>query len=364
MSSVSNQDVALSIIGFLKQSVADKTIAEDFVESMDVAIDCIADAFDVNKDDDKSVIESKFHGKSLSELIKASIASSPSTSGSKTDDDAKPSSIVVDDNTKEKADKLKLEGNRLMGAKDYEAAIAKYTEAIGLDPTNVVYLSNRAAAYSSAQKHAQAVEDAEKAIKLNPDFSRAYSRLGLAQYALGNAKESMEAYKKGLEIEGDKPSDGMKKGYETAKKRVEQDLENSISSSDKSGGNVGESSSRSAPGGGAGSGTGSGAGAGAGGMPDFSSLFGGESGGPSGLFANLMSNPQLMQAAQSMMSNPGAMQEMFNNPAVRQMAESLGLGGPNGPDLSDMMNHPALNGFRGGRGNSDNNEGGEGNNES
>ncbi|CCG21559.1 Sgt2 small tetratricopeptide repeat (TPR)-containing protein [Candida orthopsilosis Co 90-125] len=354
MSSVSSKDIALSIIGFLKQSVADKTIAEDFVESMDVAIDCIADAFEVNKDDDKSVIDSKFHGRSLSELVKASVASSSSAGASEKESnkDAKPSSIIVDDATKERADQLKLEGNRLMGAKDYAGAIAKYTEAIGLDPTNVVYLSNRAAAYSSAQKHTQAVEDAEKAIKLNPEFSRAYSRLGLAQYALGNPKEAMEAYKKGLEVEGDKPSDGMKKGYETAKKRVEQDLENSISASDRSGENESESGFRSAPG------------TGAGGLPDFSSLFGG-AGGSDNPFANLMNNPQMMQAAQSMMSNPGAMQEMLNNPAIRQMAQSLGLGGPDGPDLSNIMNNPMLNQFMGGRGNNSNNEGGQGgNNES
>nr|WOG36191.1 uncharacterized protein [Candida metapsilosis] len=353
MSSVSNKDIALSIIGFLKESVANKTIAEDFVESMDVAIDCIADAFEVNKDDDKSVIDSKFGGKSLPELIKASSGSSASTGTTSTD--TKPSDIVVDETTKEKADQLKLEGNRLMGAKDYAAAIAKYTEAIGLDPTNVVYLSNRAAAYSSAQKHAQAIEDAEKAIKLNPSFSRAYSRLGLAQYALGNPKEAMEAYKKGLEVEGDNQSEGMKKGYETAKKRVEQELENSISTS----GDSGESGSRSAPGGGGGGGAG--AGAGAGGMPDFSSMFGG-AGGDGGMFANLMNNPQMMQAAQSMMSNPGAMQEMLNNPAIRQMAQSLGLGGPDGPDLSNLMNNPMLNQFMGGRGNNGNSEGG--NNES
>ncbi|KAI5953948.1 sgt2 [Candida margitis] len=359
MSSVSNKDIALSIIGFLKQSVADKTIAEDFVESMDVAIDCIADAFEVSKDDDKSVTDSKFHGKSLSELVKASVASSSSEGASKGEStsDAKSSSIVVDDATKEKADQLKLEGNRLMGAKDYAAAIAKYTEAIGLDPTNVVYLSNRAAAYSSSQKHAQAIEDAEKAIKLNPDFSRAYSRLGLAQYALGDAKKAMEAYKKGLEVEGDKQSEGMKKGYETAKKRVEQELENSISTSDASGASEGESGSRSAPGGGAG--------AGAGGLPDFSSMFGGAGGPGGGSFADMMNNPQLMEAAQNMMSNPDAMQNLFNNPAVRQMAQSLGLGGPDGPDLSNIMNNPMLSQFMGGRGNSNNNQDGQGgNNES
>lgn len=55
-------------------------------------------------------------------------------------------------------------------------------------------------------------------------FLKAYSRLGLAKYALGDAKGAMEAYKKGLEVEGETKSDAMRKGYETAKKRVEEEL--------------------------------------------------------------------------------------------------------------------------------------------
>lgn len=58
-----------------------------------------------------------------------------------------------------------------------------------------------------------------------------------------------------------------------------------------------------------------------------------------------------MQAAQEMMSNPQAMQNLFSNPAVRQMAEQFGLGGDNAPDLSNIMNNPMFNQFMGGRGN-------------
>ncbi|KAI5958978.1 sgt2 [Candida pseudojiufengensis] len=300
MSTVSNKDIALSIIGFLKQAVASKEVAEDYAESMDIAIDCIADAFEVNKDDDKNTIASKFGGKSLPELLKNQTIS-------KQDE---PTPIEVDEETKKKADELKVEGNRAMAAKDYPTAIAKYTEAIGLDPTNVVYLSNRAAAHSSAKNHEQAVEDAEKAIKLNPNFSKAYSRLGLAQYALGDAKASMEAYKKGLDVEGDSKSEAMKKGYETAKKRVEELLEDSIATNDRDAG-----SSEPASGG-----------AGAGGLPDLSSLLGGLGGGAGGMpnFAEMMNNPAIMQAAQQMMSDPQAMQNLLNNPMLSQFMGGLG----------------------------------------
>ncbi|KAI5951814.1 sgt2 [Candida jiufengensis] len=307
MSSVSNKDIALSIINFLKQAVESKQIAEDYAESMDVAIDCIADAFEVNKDDEKSTIDSKFGGKSLSELLKSQATITK---------EDEPTPIEVDEETKQKADESKIEGNRAMAAKDYDTAISKYTEAIGLDPTNVVYLSNRAAAYSSAKKHEQAVEDAEKAIKLNPKFSKAYSRLGLAQYALGDAKAAMEAYKNGLDIEGDNKSEAMKKGYETAKRRVEELLEDSISTNERGTGSNNNNNSSSNPG------------AGPGGLPDFSSLLGGlgGAGGAGGMpnFAELMNNPALMQAAQQMMSDPQAMQNLLNNPMLSQFMGGLG----------------------------------------
>jgi small glutamine-rich tetratricopeptide repeat-containing protein alpha len=330
MSSVTNKDIALSIIGFLKSTVSNKEIGEDYVESMDVAIDCIADAFEVDKDDETA--NGKFGGKDLKSLLASGAVSSTSAS---VDAGAASKPAEVDDATKAKADGLKVEGNRAMAARNFDEAIAKYTEAIDLDPSNVVYLSNRAAAYSSSQQHDKAVTDAEAAIKLNPDFSKAYSRLGLAKYALGDAKAAMEAYKKGLDVEGDKKSDAMVKGYETAKKRVEEDLEQSISKSEAN-------ESGSSGNGGAGAG----AGAGAGGLPDLSSMFGSGGGMPN--LAEMMSNPQVMQAAQQMMSDPSAMQNLLSNPAVRQMAQNFGLGGENGPDLSSIMNNPMFSQFMGG----------------
>lgn len=309
---VTNKDLALAIINFLNSSVSNKTIDEEFSESVDVAIDCIADAFSVNKDQASSALG----GKSLLEIVNgAASTSSPSTKA-----------VDVDEEAKAKANALKGEGNKAMALKDFDTAIAKYSEAIALDPSNVVFLSNRAAAYSSSSQHAKAVEDAKAAIALDSKFSKAYSRLGLAEYALGNAKGAMDAYKNGLEVEGSAPSDAMKRGYETAKKRVEEELESSISEGDS----VATAKSTADA-----SGSSASASAAAGGLPDLSSMFGG-GGMPS--LSDMMNNPQVMQAAQNLMSNPEAMQGLMNNPMLRQMAQ--GLGGGSG--LEGLMNNPAL----------------------
>lgn len=79
---------------------------------------------------------------------------------------------------KAQAEKLKQLGNSQMSRKEYTEAIQSYTEAIGCDDANAVYYSNRAAAYSSLGEHQKAIDDAEKAIETNPNFVKAFSRLG------------------------------------------------------------------------------------------------------------------------------------------------------------------------------------------
>ena len=65
-----------------------------------------------------------------------------------------------------------------MAQKKYAEAIANYGEAIEKNPSNPVYFSNRAAAHSQAGDHQKAIDDAEQAKTLDPNFTKAYSRLG------------------------------------------------------------------------------------------------------------------------------------------------------------------------------------------
>lgn len=242
--------LALSIIDFLQQSSKDGTLSSDDAENIEVATSCIADAFKVDHNDASTVKEAVG---SQSLLNVYGVYEKMSGKGAQPASST-TSSIPAQPNAD--AEKLKSEGNAAMQSKDYKTAIAKYTEAISYQPTNPIYLSNRAAAYSASGDHASAVTDAEIAVAADPKYTKAWSRLGLAQFALGNAKGSVEAYKKGIEYEGNGGSDAMKKGLETAKRELErmEEVEDDIDADPV------DDATRSAPG--------------AGGMPDLSSLAG------------------------------------------------------------------------------------------
>lgn len=306
--SLNHKDIANLVTDFLLSSIT--SINDDYVDSLNVAIDCIAEAFEIDKDSAPESVLRTFDGNNLLQLVQAGIDSLKMSEGQ-----AIPIHIPAEDaKIKAKAEEFKLQGNKAMASKDFELAIEKYTEAINVLPTNAVYFANRAAAYSSLKQYEQAVDDAQSAIKVDPTYSKGYSRLGFAKYALGGAEEALDAYKKVLDIEGNNATEAMQRDYETAKKKVEQ----SLNSEEITSSNPTPSASSD----------------GIGGLPDMSSLLGGGLG-------NLLNNPQVMQAAQKMMQNPSAMQEMMNNPAIRQMAEKFSSG--NGaPNFSDMMNDPAI----------------------
>lgn len=275
-----------------------------------------------------------------------------STSSSTATGAGAPKATTVSPTTPE-SELFKSQGNAAMARKDHPAAIDLYTKAIAISPTNPIYLSNRAAAYSASHQHAEACTDAELAVAADPKYTKAWSRLGLARFVLGDARGSMEAYGKGIEFEGNGGSEAMKKGYKTAKEKVEE-LER-----EKEAGGLEEdlddgTSARGA--------TPTGAGGGGGGMPDLGALAGmlggGRGGGGMPDLGSLMSNPMFANMAQNLMSNPEALQGLMNNPQLRGMAERFGLGGAGGaggagrgggagggggmPDLASMMNDPSI----------------------
>jgi small glutamine-rich tetratricopeptide repeat-containing protein alpha len=279
MADARKKQLAFNIIDFLRTSQTDGTVKEDESESLDIAIEVISSAFGVDADSADDAAQYSIKPASLLSLLDV-LAKTKSRAGAGAGASASsaPAPSGPSEEDKTKADGLKTKGNALMSQKKYDDAIKQYTEAIKLSP-NPVYYSNRAAAYGALNQHAQAAEDAARAIDLDPKFAKGYSRLGHAQFSLGEYQKAIDAYESGLKL--DPANNNMKSSLATAKARLGEQAPESASSP----------TARSAGG--------AGAGAGAGGMPDLSSLasmLGGGGGGGGGMpdLAEMMRNPQMM----------------------------------------------------------------------
>ncbi|CAK4032254.1 tetratricopeptide [Lecanosticta acicola] len=343
MATDSRKRLALAIVDFLQTSLKDGTLQPEDSDSIEIATNCIAECFHVDPNDQTAMkdalggqnllsiygVYEKLKGKSGPTAAAGGAAAGAAASASADTDPNATSGAPT-----QESEKLKGLGNAAMQKKDYQTAVDSYTKALEICPLNPIYLSNRAAAYSALSKHEFAKNDAELATATDPKYTKAWSRLGLARFALGDAKGAVEAYQQGIDAEGNGGSEAMKKGLETAKRRVQEEEEDEDDKSDDVASNA------------------RGAGAGAGGMPDLSSLAGmlGGGGGGGGMpdLSSLMQNPMMRQMAQNVMSNPDMMNNLMSNPQLREMAGRFGGGGGQGgqgggmPSLSEMMNDPAL----------------------
>ncbi|CAE6430597.1 unnamed protein product [Rhizoctonia solani] len=325
------QKLVLSIIEFLETSITDGSIKSDDKEGIEVAIQCIGEAFGVDPSNNEQKEKLSIKPATLNSLFDVYLktkdkigtqAAGPSTAPSI------PSGPSAAD--KEKAEKHKQTGNNLMASKEYTRAIDAYTEAIAIDPNNPVYYSNRAAAWSSMGDHAVAADDAEMAIAVDPKFVKAYSRLGHAHFNLGDYEAAKSAFERGLEVEPNNAN--LKQGLSNAQAKLGSSSATTTRSAPATspppaGGAGGMDWSQMANlmgglGGGGGAG---GAGGGGGGMPDL---------------ASMLNNPQLMAMAQQMMSN-GGMDRLMQNPAIRDMASRAQSGGGM-PSMADIMADPSL----------------------
>jgi len=82
-------------------------------------------------------------------------------------------------------------------------AIQHYTEAIGFDPTDHVYFSNRSASYTSLKRYREALEDGAECVRLKPDWPKGYWRKGQAEFFLKQYDEAVESYEAGLKLAPD-----------------------------------------------------------------------------------------------------------------------------------------------------------------
>lgn len=169
------------ILRFLKNQLETQTLSSDGAESLEVAIQCLENAYNL-ENSSESLDDNPMKHIDLFELFTNSC-------------------LNVSTEKKTEAEALKNEGNRLMKEEKFQEAINHYNKAINLDATNPVFYCNRAAAYSKINELQKAIEDCKMSLRYDPNYSKAYGRLGLAYSKLNRHEEAIDAYQNALRIE-------------------------------------------------------------------------------------------------------------------------------------------------------------------
>jgi DnaJ homolog subfamily C member 7 len=99
----------------------------------------------------------------------------------------------------QKLDKMKEEGNTHFKSGRYQAALDVYSAALEIDPlnkgTNSKILNNRAMCYSKQKQYSKAIEDCDRAIQLDPSYTKARKTRAKALGEGGDWEEAVRAYK-------------------------------------------------------------------------------------------------------------------------------------------------------------------------
>lgn len=275
--------LVFSILKFFEDQKTSGKLDDEAVESLEVAIQCLESVYKVNTHSEENT-QKYAVPMNLLDIFTAQMNEAESDMASLSLHEATPEQ-------KEAAEKLKNKGNEFMKSEKYADALESYSQAIKLDPKNAVYFCNRAAAYSKLNKHQLAIEDCSRALTIDPSYSKAYGRMGIAYTALEDHQSGYECYRKALELDPDNQS------YQNNLEIAEQKLKEEAT-------RAGFNSGSAGPGG-------------------MGGAFGGMD------FGQLFNDPNILNMATTMMSNP----------QVQQMMTNLigGQGGPGAPDLANLM---------------------------
>uniref|UniRef100_A0A0M3HWF5 SGTA_dimer domain-containing protein n=1 Tax=Ascaris lumbricoides TaxID=6252 RepID=A0A0M3HWF5_ASCLU len=255
-SSVASSDeknLVVSFIQFLRHKVSTNQCSDDQAEGLEVAVQCLESAF--------GLTDANYAFQPSKPLLDIFTAAEGLPTGETALPEPTEAEIAL-------ANKLKEEGNAHMKASEFDAAINKYNEAIKLN-RDPAYFCNRAAAYCRLEQYDLAIQDCRTALALDPRYSKAYGRMGLALSCQNRYEQAVDAYKRALELDPNQES--YKNNLKIAQEKVKE-LENAARNAFSAG-----------------------AAAGAGGFP-----FGG--GIPD--MAEVLNNPAMMQMATQLMSDP------------------------------------------------------------
>lgn len=102
-----------------------------------------------------------------------------------------------------KAQEAKQRGNDFFREKKFPEAIKEYEEAVKRAPNDAAIRNNLSAALTKIMDFNGAKTQIEKALELDPKYTKAWARKGDIEMAFKEYHKAMDSYKKGLEIEPD-----------------------------------------------------------------------------------------------------------------------------------------------------------------
>ena len=99
-------------------------------------------------------------------------------------------------------EQLKINGDKCFYEQNYEQANNYYTKALDFDSEDKykIYL-NRCLSFYKQEKYNEALADAIKATRLNPNNAKSWGRLGSCLNILGRKQQAVCAFKKAYELE-------------------------------------------------------------------------------------------------------------------------------------------------------------------
>lgn len=275
MSDIEAKFFVRSFIRFLNGQLEQPNFSSDSRESLEVAIQCLENVYEIGQEEGDNSQENPLNHIDLFEVYRSTFTN-------------------VSPERKQEAEKLKNEGNRLMKEEKYHEALNMYSKAISQDATNPVFYCNRAAAYSRLGDCQSAADDCHMSLRYDPNYSKAYGRLGLAYSKMNKHEQALDAYQNALRLEPE--NQDYKNNMSVSQQRLEE--------------------MRSAP---AGTGV-------PGGMPNLGAA------GLGGIdFAAALNNPALVSMATRMMGDPsiqnmlGQLSGMNNVDALLETGRQLAM---------------------------------------
>merc|ERR1712165_571960 len=120
----------------------------------------------------------------------------------------------------------KERGNKLYKSKKFDDALAAYDEAIALDPTNMTFISNKAAVYFTSKKYDECIEACKAAVEVGKDNrapfedrAKALTRCAKAYQKKGDLLNAIEMCKSAQLESFDKATQRLMKTMELEKRQ-------------------------------------------------------------------------------------------------------------------------------------------------